>query len=110
MKFTSLDGDAIVFTISSGNPAVDAGARKIKQGLIAIGRSDVRAYDLGHTSQTLAAENGASLRELTHRMSHSSPNASLTYQHRTQDQGRETAKRLSEKANNFYQLKSIKVG
>jgi integrase len=109
-EFACPEDDAIVFTTSSGNPAVDAGSRKIKQGLIALGRPDVRAYDLRHTGQTLAAENGASLRELMHRMGHSSPNASLIYQHRTQDHGRETAVRLSEKANNVYQLKSIKAG
>jgi integrase len=109
-EFACPEGDAIVFTTSSGNPAVDAGSRKIKQGLIAIGRPDVRAYDLRHTGQTLAAENGASLRELMHRMGHSSPNASLVYQHRTQDHGRETANRLSEKATNVVQFRNQMVG
>jgi len=105
-NFTEFGKDSIVFTTSKGNPAVDAGSRKIKAALVTIGRPDVRTYDLRHTGQTLAAENGASLRELMHRMGHASPNASLIYQHRTQEHGRETAIRLSEKATNVVQFPS----
>jgi len=108
-RFTEPENDSIVFTTSKGNPAVDDGSRKIKEALVAIGRPDVRTYDLRHTGQTLAAENGASLRELMHRMGHASPNASLIYQHRTQEHGRETAIRLSEKASNVVQFPSHKA-
>ena len=38
-----------------------------------------------HTGNTMAAGQGASLRELTERMGHSSPRAALIYQHATQE-------------------------
>ena len=44
-----------------------------------------RFHDLRHTANTLTAANGASLRELMHRMGHASPEAALRYQHATRD-------------------------
>ena len=47
----------------------------------AAGRKDLRWHDLRHTSATMAAETGASLRDLMHRHGHSTAAASLRYQH-----------------------------
>jgi integrase len=47
--------------------------------------SGFRFHDLRHTANTLTAANGASLRELMHRMGHASPEAALRYQHATRD-------------------------
>lgn len=41
----------------------------------------VRFHDLRHTGNTLAADTGASTRELMHRMGHSTMEAALRYQH-----------------------------
>ena len=52
--------------------------------------------DLRHTGNHLAAESGASTRELMHRMGHSTMAAALHYQHATDQRAREIAARLSE--------------
>lgn len=53
-------------------------------------------HDLRHTGNHLAAESGASTRELMHRMGHSTMAAALLYQHATDQRAREIATRLSE--------------
>jgi integrase len=53
-------------------------------------------HDLRHTGNHLAAESGASTRELMHRMEHSTMVAALHYQHATDQRAREIAARLSE--------------
>jgi len=53
-------------------------------------------HDLRHTGNHLAAESGASTRELIHRMGHSTMAAALLYQHATDQRAREIATRLSE--------------
>jgi integrase len=49
----------------------------------AIGRPDLRLYDMRHTGLTLSAAGGASLKEIMRRGGHSSPAAALNYQHAT---------------------------
>ena len=46
-----------------------------------IGVPDLHLHDLRHTGNTLAAQSGASLRDLMTRMGHDSPAAALIYQH-----------------------------
>jgi integrase len=54
-------------------------------------------HDLRHTGNHLAAESGASTRELMHRMGHHSTiAAALHYQHATDQRAREIAALLSE--------------
>jgi integrase len=53
-------------------------------------------HDLRHTGNHLAAESGASTRELMHRMGHSTMAAALRYQHATDERARQIADRLSE--------------
>jgi integrase len=48
-------------------------------------------HDLRHTGNMLAAETGASTRELMHRLGHSSLRAALIYQHATSERDREIA-------------------
>jgi integrase len=61
-------------------------------------RQDLRFHDLRHTGNTLAAATGASLRDLMHRMGHSSVSAAMLYQHATRDRDDEIARLLSERA------------
>ena len=51
----------------------------------AVGLPDLHFHDLRHTGNTMAASQGASLRELMERMGHSSPRAALIYQHATRE-------------------------
>lgn len=61
----------------------------------AAGRPDLRWHDLIHTGADLAAQTGATLAELMGRLGHSSPAASLRYQHAAQGRDAEIARRLS---------------
>jgi integrase len=51
----------------------------------AVGLPDLHLHDLRHTGNTMAAGQGASLRELMERMGHSSSRAALIYQHATRE-------------------------
>jgi integrase len=51
----------------------------------AVGLPDLHFHDLRHTGNTMAAGQGASLRELMERMGHSSARAALIYQHATHE-------------------------
>jgi integrase len=51
----------------------------------AVGLPDLHFHDLRHTGNTMAAGQGASLRELMERMGHSSTRAALIYQHATRE-------------------------
>ncbi|MGH3755045.1 MAG: tyrosine-type recombinase/integrase [Pseudonocardiaceae bacterium] len=52
-------------------------------------------HDLRHTGNQLAANSGATTRELMHRMGHGSMRAALIYQHATTDRDRSVADALS---------------
>lgn len=51
----------------------------------------LRFHDLRHLAGTLAAATGASTRELMARLGHSTPRASLIYQHATEQRDRQIA-------------------
>jgi integrase len=81
----SLDGpDGLVFVNEHGqpwnrgnfNPAV-----RWREAREQIGVPNLHLHDLRHTGNTLAAQSGASLRDLMTRMGHDSPAAALIYQH-----------------------------
>jgi integrase len=50
-----------------------------------VGLPDLHFHDLRHTGNTMAAGQGASLRELMERMGHTSSRAALIYQHATRE-------------------------
>lgn len=54
----------------------------------------IHFHDLRHTGNTLAANAGASIRELMERMGHSSTRAAMIYQHSTHERQREVARKL----------------
>lgn len=62
------------------------------------GRPDLRFHDLRHTGATMAAETGATLAQLMHRLGHSNPAAAMRYQHATDGADRIIADRLSARA------------
>lgn len=61
----------------------------------AIGRPDLRMHDLRHSGATLAAQTGATLRELMERLGHSTSEAALRYQHAARDRDAQIAESLS---------------
>jgi integrase len=60
-----------------------------------IGAPGLHFHDLRHTGNTLAAQTGASLRDLMTRMGHDSTRAALIYQHASADADRVIAEALS---------------
>ena len=61
----------------------------------AAGRPDLRFHDLRHTGAVLAAQSGATLAELMHRLGHTTPAAAMRYQHAAAERDREIAQRMS---------------
>jgi integrase len=57
----------------------------------AVGLSELHFHDLRHTGNTMAAAQGASLKELMERMGHSSPRAALIYLHATRERDQKIA-------------------
>ena len=57
----------------------------------AVGLGELHFHDLRHTGNTMAAAQGASLRELMERMGHSSPRAALIYLHATRERDQKIA-------------------
>jgi integrase len=57
----------------------------------AVGVPDAHFHDLRHTGGTLAAQTGATTKELMARLGHSSPRAAMRYQHATRDRDKKIA-------------------
>jgi integrase len=64
----------------------------------AAGRPDLTFHGLRHTGATLAAVEGATLKELMSRLGHSTPSAALLYQHAAADRDKAIAEALSKRA------------
>jgi hypothetical protein len=56
-----------------------------------VGLNQLHLHDLRHTGNTMAAAQGASLKELMERMGHSSPRAVLIYPHATRERDQKIA-------------------
>jgi integrase len=59
------------------------------------GRPDLRFHDLRHTGAVLAAQSGATMKELQARVGHSTVAAAMRYQHASEDRDLVIAKNLS---------------
>ena len=97
--YTGSDADAYVFTSSTGEP-IDACNFRSRVWLPAARACDLgglRFHDLRHTAGTLAARTGATTKEIMSppRLGHSSPRASMMYQHAAEDRDRLIAERLA---------------
>jgi integrase len=60
----------------------------------AVGQPELHFHDLRHTGNTMAAAQGASLRELMERMGHSSARAALIYLHATRERDQKAGSML----------------
>ncbi|MFY1625949.1 tyrosine-type recombinase/integrase [Micromonospora sp. WMMD735] len=91
--------EALVFTTESGRPIWRGNLNKLidwKANVSRIGQPNLHFHDLRHTGNTLAAQTGASTRDLMARMGHDSPQAALIYQHATAEADRAIAQALHE--------------
>ena len=61
-----------------------------------MGKVGLHFHDLRHTGNTLAAQSGASTRDLMARMGHDSMNAAIIYQHATRQADRAIANALDD--------------
>jgi integrase len=61
---------------------------------VAVGREDLHLHDLRHFGATLAAQAGATTKELMARLGHPSPAAALRYQHATAERDQLLAARM----------------
>lgn len=95
--FTRGGPNALVFTTDRGKP-VDGRTRSrhFHAARAALGLDRLHWHDLRHTGATLAAQSGASLRELQARLGHSTVRAAMTYQHATADRDRDLAHRMAQ--------------
>jgi integrase len=78
---------ALVFPGPTGAPLWRGNFNKLvrwKEATTAIGAPELHLHDLRHTGNTLAAQTGASLRDLMARMGHDSTAAAIIYQHASQ--------------------------
>ncbi|GDY30072.1 tyrosine-type recombinase/integrase [Gandjariella thermophila] len=101
-EFVGVDGGSLVFTSPEGARLRRANFRrsvkwddnKRKAGL----PPEFHFHDLRHTGNQLAAEAGASTRELMYRMGHSTLRAAMVYQHATSKRDREIAAEMDRRA------------
>jgi integrase len=99
-RFTGDGDDAYVFTTESGG-AIDRNNFRSRVWLpatAALGLPGLRFHDLRHTAGTLAAQTGASTKELMARLGHASPQAAMVYQHAASDRDRRIADHLTRMA------------
>jgi integrase len=94
LKDAGKDPDALVFTGDKGGPLRRSNFNrqaKWPASVEAVGAPGLHFHDLRHTGNTLAAESGASLRDLMSRMGHDSMQAAIIYQHKIQGADRRIA-------------------
>jgi hypothetical protein len=96
--YTGPEASSWVFTTETGGNIRTSYYQMLRRALVRMGRPDIRPHDLRHTGMTLAAEAGASLAELKHRLGQSTTQAAEIYLHATADHGRRIAERMDELA------------
>ena len=99
-RYTDGSDNAYMFTTDGGGP-VDRNNFRNRVWLPAtaqVGLSGLRFHDLRHTAGTLAAQTGATTKELMARLGHASPQAAMVYQHAADDRDRLIADRLAQMA------------
>jgi integrase len=91
------DPCAFVFTGPKGKPIRRGNFNPLvgwAEVVESMGKVGLHFHDLRHTGNTLAAQSGASTRDLMARMGHDSMNAAIIYQHATQKADRAIANAL----------------
>ena len=90
--YVASEPHAVVFTGDKGAPiTTQHWSKKFREAADRAGATELHFHDLRHLAGTLAAATGASTRELMARLGHSTPRASLIYQHATERRDRQIA-------------------
>lgn len=98
LRHTEEGGDGLLFpSPSGGHLRTSTIGRWYYPAREAAGRPDLRFHDLRHTGAVLAAQSGATLAELMHRLGHTTSAAAMRYQHASAQRDREIAQRMSER-------------
>ncbi|UJD20964.1 tyrosine integrase [Mycobacterium phage HarryHoudini] len=91
--------EALLVTTTQGQRlSKSAFTRSLKKGYAKIGRTDLRIHDLRAVGATLAAQSGATTKELMVRLGHTTPRMAMKYQMASEARDEEIAKRMSELA------------
>jgi len=97
--FAALEPDALVFPTVHGHRLTSSElSRLLKPAKDVIGCPALHFHDLRHTAATLAAQTGATTKELMARLGHSTPGAAMIYQHAAQERDELLARGLSQLA------------
>jgi len=95
-QWTGPAADDWVFTGAKGGPLRDAvWQHQWDVARRSVGLPDLHFHDLRHVSATLTAATGAGVKEIMHRLGHSSAQAALRYQHATPERDRAIAEAIS---------------
>jgi integrase len=91
--------EAFVFTTTRGKRlSQTAFTKSVKNGFASVGKPDMRVHDLRHVGATLAAQAGATTKELMSRIGHTTPAMAMRYQIAAQERDALIADKLSELA------------
>ena len=69
--------------------------KPFKAAVRKVGKPQVRIHDLRHVGAVLAAQSGATTKELMARLGHTTPEMSMRYQHVAAGRDAELAQRMS---------------
>lgn len=98
-KHTGKSPDAFVFTTTRGQRlSTTAFTKSVKAGFAAVGKPDMRIHDLRHVGATLAAQAGATTKELMSRLGHTTPGMAMRYQIAAQERDAKIADAMSKLA------------
>lgn len=99
-KYVDDDPEALVFTTRTGARILSSTYREMFRAALAKAgvTKSVKVHDLRHLGGTLAAQAGATTRELMARLGHSTPNMAMRYQHVAAGRDAEVARRMAELA------------
>jgi len=85
-RFVGPEMSALVFSGEHGGPLERSNwSSQFAKARRVAGLDGLRSHDLRHPAGTMAAQTGATTRELMARLGHSSPRAALIYQHATEE-------------------------
>jgi integrase len=98
-KHTGSGPEAFVFTTTRGRRlSQTAFTKSVKNGFAAVGKPDMRVHDLRHVGATLAAQAGATTKELMSRLGHTTPGMAMRYQIAAQERDVKIAEAMSKLA------------
>ncbi|MGC4933855.1 site-specific integrase [Gordonia sp. DT30] len=98
-RHTGRGGESFVFRSRNGTRlAAGTVTKPFKAAVRSVGKPTFRIHDLRHVGAVLAAQSGATTKELMGRLGHTTPEMAMRYQHVAAGRDAEIARRLSKLA------------